>query len=45
MLNNHNYHGNDEPRECPECNSAMTEHVNNLLECDECPHTEFKGEE
>ena len=37
----------DEPEavECPECKSSMTEHLTDLLECDECPHTEFKGDD
>ena len=34
-MNNHNYHGNEEPIECGVCNSAMTLSCNeNLLVCD-----------
>lgn len=36
----------DEPEavECPECQSSMTEYFENLLECDECSCTVFKGD-
>lgn len=34
-MNNHNYHGNEEPTECSVCFSAMTESESgDLLICD-----------
>ena len=34
-MNNHNYHGNKNPIECPTCKSAMTVSDNeNFLICD-----------
>ena len=43
-MNNYHDQSENQPRECPECFSAMTEHLTDLLECDQCPHIEFKGE-
>ena len=35
----------DEPEceECKVCGSQMTEHLTDLLECDNCPYTAFKS--
>jgi hypothetical protein len=43
-MNNHQDLSVNEPVECSECHSSMTEHLNNVLECDECSHLEFKDD-
>ena len=48
-MNNHTYHGNDEPMECPECFSSMTEESEkgckfNICDNDKCKYTVEIGE-
>lgn len=40
-MNNHDYHGNDEPAECPICFSSLTETTSitsTWLQCDKCEY-------
>lgn len=40
--NNYQDQSENEPVECSECHGSMTEHLSEVLECDECSHLEFK---
>ncbi len=41
IMNDYSYQGNDEPAECPECYSSMTETnsaTSKWLQCNECEY-------